>query len=126
MVSKVAKRKAEVSSSTSKFSDTISASWNAYYKQVSENLHLRLIDSFLVVLVAAGIVQFLFACVIGDSFPLNAFLAGFCACVGQFVLLVSLRMQWVEPFPGVSRDRAFVEFVGGSLVLHFLSLHFVN
>ncbi|SCV03720.1 LAME_0H12684g1_1 [Lachancea meyersii CBS 8951] len=126
MVSKVAKRKAEAASSASKFSETISASWNAYYKQVSADQRLQLIDSFLVALVVGGVIQFLFACVVGDSFPLNAFLAGFCACVGQFVLLVSLRMQWVEPFPKVSRDRAFLEFVGGSLVLHFLCLHFVN
>lgn len=126
MVPKTTPKKADVASSASKFSDTISASYKAYCKQVSGGRQLQLIDTFCAFLVAVGVIQFLFVCAAKDSFPLNAFLAGFSACVGQFVLLVSLRMQVVNSFMGISPQRAFGEFVLASLVLHFLCLHFVN
>ncbi|SCV05708.1 LANO_0H13432g1_1 [Lachancea nothofagi CBS 11611] len=126
MPTKATVRKSETLSSTSLFSDSISAACGAYKKQVCDDKRLQLIDAFLTFLVVVGVVQFGFICVVRDSFPLNAFLAGFSACVGQFVLLMSLRMQWVDSFAGIKRERAFMEFVGASLVLHFVCLHFVN
>jgi oligosaccharyltransferase complex subunit epsilon len=62
--------------------------------------------------------------------PFNAFLSGFSACVGQFVLTASLRMQ-TNPenkteFESISHERAFADFVFGSLLLHFFCVNFIN
>jgi oligosaccharyltransferase complex subunit epsilon len=62
--------------------------------------------------------------------PFNAFLSGFSATVGQFVLTVSLRMQ-TNPenkaeFGSISHERAFADFVIGSLLLHFFCVNFIN
>ncbi|GLA80450.1 oligosaccharyltransferase complex subunit epsilon [Aspergillus tubingensis] len=84
--------------------------------------------------------------------PFNAFLSGFCAAVGQFVLTASLRMQTSaatssssggsiakgkggkkvvkgdagEEGSGVSAERAFADYVFGSLILHFFCINFIN
>ncbi len=85
--------------------------------------------------------------------PFNAFLSGFSAAVGQFVLTASLRMQTAERLPptasaeakkaaakkmdgasgevgeqngGVSSERAFADFVFGSLILHAFCVNFIN
>ncbi|SCU86191.1 LAMI_0D00826g1_1 [Lachancea mirantina] len=111
---------------SSKFSETFQASLQTYKKQIDGNSRLKLIDIFCGFLVAVGVIQFAFVCVLKDNFPFNAFLAGFICCVGQFVLTISLRMQVVKSFEGISKERAFGEFIVASLVLHFISLHFVN
>ena len=100
----------------------------AYTTQVEGNNKLKLIDIFCVFLVLVGGIQFLFALLVRDSFPFNAFLAGFIMCVGQFVLLISLRLQILNQieFPGISSNRAFAEFIIASLTLHFICLHFIN
>lgn len=43
-------------------------------------------------LAIVAVVQFLY-CILAGNYPFNAFLSGFCAAVGQFVLTASLRMQ---------------------------------
>jgi len=43
-------------------------------------------------LVVVGAIQFVY-CVLAGNYPFNAFLSGFSAAVGQFVLTASLRMQ---------------------------------
>lgn len=62
--------------------------------------------------------------------PFNAFLSGFSATVGQFVLTVSLRMQTnpenEKEFGSISHERAFADFVVGSLLLHFFCVNFIN
>ncbi|EHL03626.1 putative Dolichyl-diphosphooligosaccharide--protein glycosyltransferase subunit DAD1 [Glarea lozoyensis 74030] len=62
--------------------------------------------------------------------PFNAFLSGFSATVGQFVLTASLRIQTnVEnkaDFTSVSQERAFADYVFGSLILHFFCVNFIN
>ncbi|KAI3404481.1 OST2 [Candida oxycetoniae] len=63
---------------------------NDYFSTLTPKL--KLIDIFLVFLVALGVLQFIYVLLIGN-FPFNAFLGGFAICVGQFVLLVSLRLQ---------------------------------
>lgn len=108
------------------FSESLGTAYSAYVKELKTSKQLLLIDSFLALLVVLGVLQFAFVLLIRDSFPFNAFLAGFVVCVGQFVLLVSLRLQLVTPFAGISRQRAFAEFVFASLILHFITLHFVN
>jgi oligosaccharyltransferase complex subunit epsilon len=62
--------------------------------------------------------------------PFNAFLSGFSATVGQFVLTASLRIQ-TNPenkadFENISHERAFADFVLGSLLLHFFCVNFIN
>jgi len=80
-------------------------------------------------LVAVGVVQFVY-CVVAGSYPFNAFLSAFSATVGQFVLTASLRIQ-TNPenkadFDSMSPERAFADFVFGSLILHFFCVNFIN
>ncbi|ROV99941.1 hypothetical protein VMCG_06290 [Cytospora schulzeri] len=62
--------------------------------------------------------------------PFNAFLAGFAATVGQFVLTVSLRMQTDDQnksdFPKITPERSFADYIFGSLVLHFFCVNYIN
>ncbi|KAL1890364.1 oligosaccharyltransferase complex subunit epsilon [Ceratocystis pirilliformis] len=89
----------------------------------------KLLDVFMVFLVAVGAIQFLY-CVLAGNYPFNAFLSGFSATVGQFVLTASLRVQTTTSnkteFPEVSPERAFADFVGCSLILHFFCINFIN
>jgi hypothetical protein len=57
----------------------------------SKNVHgietstrLKLIDSYMVFLMATGIIQFIYCLLVG-TFPYNAFLSGFISTVGAFV-----------------------------------------
>ncbi|RMZ85904.1 hypothetical protein DV736_g6539, partial [Chaetothyriales sp. CBS 134916] len=120
------------------------------------------LDIFLLFLVLVGAVQFAY-CVLAGNYPFNAFLAGFSAAAGQFVLTISLRLQTSErPPPGasssstaakkttttktvdgvtgeiieegsnrsthskISSERAFADFVLGSLILHAFCVNFIN
>ncbi|KAF8313054.1 defender against cell death 1 [Clavulina sp. PMI_390] len=101
--------------------------WNSYNDQTPARL--KVIDSFLVFIMLSGIIQFAY-CVLVTTFPYNAFLAGFASTIGQFVLTASLRSQ-VNPasreqFPNVSPQRAFADFVVGSIVLHFFVFNFLG
>ncbi|AQZ18097.1 OST2 (YOR103C) [Zygosaccharomyces parabailii] len=111
---------------TQDFKEAYRLALKSYQDQVGYNPRLKLIDIFCVFLVVIAGIQTLFMGLIRDTFPFNAFLAGFIVCVGQFVLLVSLRLQLQEPFEGVPKNRAFGEFVIASLILHFTTLHFIN
>ncbi|AEY95956.1 FADL261Cp [Eremothecium gossypii FDAG1] len=108
------------------FREALQITWRAYSRDLKSDQRLLLIDTLCGGLVTIGLVQVLFIAVIRDTFPFNAFLAGFISCVGQFVLLISLRLQLREQFAGISSQRAFGEFVLASLVLHFICLHFIN
>ncbi|CCF57850.1 hypothetical protein KAFR_0D02030 [Kazachstania africana CBS 2517] len=114
------------SSITKDFAEAFNLSIDSYFKQVNSNNKLKLIDIFAFFLVLIALIQFVFVCLIRDNFPFNAFLAGFIICVGQFILLMCLRMQLLSPFEGISTNRAFGEFVLASLLLHFICLHFIN
>lgn len=86
--------------------------------------------------------------------PFNAFLSGFSATVGQFVLTASLRIQ-TNPenegeFKNISNERyvsldipplfsqvdgttdtdvnrrAFADYIFGSVLLHFFCVNFIN
>ncbi|KAH7124001.1 DAD/Ost2 [Dendryphion nanum] len=101
--------------------------WNNYVKKTPSRV--KLIDSFLAFLIVVAVLQFVY-CVIVGNFPFNAFLAGFSATVGQFVLTASLRIQTnpenKSEFETISHERAFADFVFGSLVLHFFCVNFIN
>ncbi|KAL7628863.1 oligosaccharyltransferase complex subunit epsilon [Parahypoxylon ruwenzoriense] len=101
--------------------------WNSYQKNTPHRT--KLLDLFMAFLLIVGALQFAY-CLIGGNFPFNAFLAGFSATVGQFVLTASLRIQTTEEnkadFPSVSPERAFADYIVGSLILHFFCLNFIN
>jgi len=101
--------------------------WTAYVDTTPARL--KSVDAFLAFLVLSGVLQFAY-CVLVSNFPLNAFLAGFASNVGQFVLTASLRTQ-VNPenrplFKEVSPERAFADYVLGSIVLHFFVFNFLG
>ncbi|ERF73597.1 hypothetical protein EPUS_00850 [Endocarpon pusillum Z07020] len=131
--------------------------WNDYLQNTPPRTFL--LDAFMAFLVVIGGLQFLYAILFGN-YPFNAFLSGFCAAVGQFVLTASLRMQTVEKLPQgasadarkaaaaaakrnegsggeagaevdggaprVSSERAFADYVFGSLILHGFCVNFIN
>ncbi|MCJ1242905.1 hypothetical protein MMC30_000101 [Trapelia coarctata] len=101
--------------------------WNNYLAKTPQRV--KLIDTFMAFLVVVGGVQFVY-CVLAGNYPFNAFLSGFSATVGQFVLTASLRIQ-MNPenkaeFKTVSQERAFADYVFGSLILHFFCVNFIN
>ena len=121
---------------------------NDYFHTLTPRL--KLIDTFLAFLVSLGILQFVYVVLIGN-FPFNAFLGGFCSCVGQFVLTVSLRLHLKESMleannesrineseegkngdddrselANVGVERTFADFIFASLILHFIVYHFIN
>ncbi|KAI9453200.1 DAD family-domain-containing protein [Lactarius psammicola] len=101
--------------------------WKAYLDTTPSRL--KFIDAFLVFLILSGVIQFVY-CILVTSFPFNAFLAGFASTVGQFVLTASLRSQVNSVnralFKDVSPERAFADFVVGSVVLHFFVFNFLG
>ncbi|KAF2836495.1 defender against death DAD protein [Patellaria atrata CBS 101060] len=101
--------------------------WQNYLDKTPQRT--KLLDVFLGFLVVVAGLQFVY-CVIVGNYPFNAFLSGFSATVGQFVLTCSLRMQ-TNPenkteFESISNERAFADFVFGSLLLHFFCVNFIN
>ncbi|KAJ4397133.1 oligosaccharyltransferase complex subunit epsilon [Gnomoniopsis smithogilvyi] len=112
-----------VASSKVEFDKVLNGYWS------STNHQTKLIDVFLGFLVAVGAIQFLYF-FLGSSNPFNAFLAGFIATVGQFVLTVSLRMQTQEQnksqFPKVTPERSFADYIFGSLILHLFCVNYLN
>lgn len=120
--------KASRSSSSSTVPKDIVQKILEHYKK-STNSRTKLIDVFMLFLIVVGVMQFLY-CVLAGNYPFNAFLSGFCATVGQFVLTASLRVQTQEDsmkdFPAVSPERAFADYVVCSLILHFFCVNFIN
>ncbi|OTA99566.1 hypothetical protein M426DRAFT_67592 [Hypoxylon sp. CI-4A] len=104
--------------------------WNIVeHYQKSTPQRTKLIDVFMAFLVVVGGLQFAYV-VLTSNYPFNAFLSGFSATVGQFVLTASLRIQTTEAnksdFPSVSPERAFADYVVGSLILHLFCINFIN
>ncbi|GIZ43223.1 hypothetical protein CKM354_000645700 [Cercospora kikuchii] len=109
------------------FQSIITHIWSNYNNHTPQRV--KLIDTFLGFLLVVGVLQFAY-CVLAGNFPFNAFLSGFGATVGQFVLTASLRIQ-TNPenkadFERISHERAFADFVFGSLILHFFCVNFIN
>lgn len=91
MARKDARKGTAVSHTVGDVSAAISTTYNDYVRTLTPRL--KLIDLFLGFLVALGALQFVYVLLVGN-FPFNAFLGGFISCVGQFVLTVSLRLQY--------------------------------
>ncbi|KXT14049.1 hypothetical protein AC579_10526 [Pseudocercospora musae] len=101
--------------------------WNNYLNHTPQRV--KLIDFFMAFLILVGVLQFAY-CVLAGNYPFNAFLSGFSATVGQFVLTASLRIQTnpenKREFEKISHERAFADFVFGSMILHFFCVNFIN
>ncbi|KAJ5178983.1 hypothetical protein N7492_002193 [Penicillium capsulatum] len=120
--------------------------WQQYISTTPQRT--LLLDAFMAFLVLVGGLQFVY-CVLAGNYPFNAFLSGFSAAVGQFVLTASLRMQTSgsgasaskpsskgknarfadddeEQETGISHERAFADYIFGSLILHFFCINFIN
>lgn len=137
------KGSSSISDSSKDFLSAIKITYENYFNGLKNNPKLMLIDSFLIFLVLLGVLQFAFAILLGN-FPFNAFLAGFIAAVGQFVLTCSLRLQWVNSLNEksisddsqekedsedkviISGERSIGDYVFASLILHFVVYHFIN
>ncbi|TKA23049.1 hypothetical protein B0A50_07365 [Salinomyces thailandicus] len=103
------------------------AVWNNYVEKTAQRT--KLLDAFMAFLIVVAGLQFLY-CLLAGNYPFNAFLSGFSATIGQFVLTASLRMQ-TNPenqaeFETISHERAFADFVFGSMILHFFCVNFIN
>ncbi|KAF2847875.1 defender against death DAD protein, partial [Plenodomus tracheiphilus IPT5] len=113
-------------SSNADAQDILQGIWNKYTTKTPQRT--KLLDTFMGFLVAVGALQFLYVVLVGN-FPFNAFLSGFSATVGQFVLTASLRMQTntenKAEFENISHERAFADFIFGSLLLHFFCVNFI-
>ncbi|KAL2848078.1 defender against death DAD protein [Aspergillus pseudoustus] len=134
-------------SANSSVSDIAIHVWQQYLTTTPQRT--LLLDAFMAFLVLVGGVQFAY-CVSAGNYPFNAFLSGFCAAVGQFVLTASLRMQTSstegssgkssgskagkvvsrgesgKEAEGPSHERAFADYIFGSLILHFFCINFIN
>ncbi|ORY56548.1 DAD family-domain-containing protein [Leucosporidium creatinivorum] len=124
--SAIAKKQSVVSTNAGFFS-SLNGLWSSYLDTTPKNL--KLLDSLQLFLMLTGIAQFVY-CLTITNYPFNAFLGGFSATVGQFVLTASLRSQ-VNPankevFPTISPERAFADFVFGSLILHFFVYNYLG
>ncbi|KNC79094.1 hypothetical protein SARC_08506 [Sphaeroforma arctica JP610] len=99
----------------------------AKYNKVTPG-KLKAIDCFLVYVMAVGVIQFVYACLVGTD-PFNSFLAGFLSCIGTFVLTVSLRMQAKEDmimYPESTPKRAFADYILCNAILHIWVLNFMG
>ncbi|KPV74876.1 uncharacterized protein RHOBADRAFT_44397 [Rhodotorula graminis WP1] len=105
----------------------VSTLWDNYREQTPPKL--KLIDCSMLFLVLTGVFQFVY-CFAVTNFPFNAFIGGFAAAVGQFVLLGALRIQSnpanTSTFPSLSPERAFGDFLFGSLILHFFVWNYLG
>lgn len=77
-------------SKTQSYPELVASVWNNYIESTPQRT--KLLDVFLAFLLAVGAVQFVY-CVVAGNYPFNAFLSGFGATVGQFVLTAALRIQ---------------------------------
>ncbi|KAI1490392.1 defender against death DAD protein [Biscogniauxia mediterranea] len=119
---------AKTSNSSSQQIDQVAMNIVQHYQKNTPQ-RTKLLDLFMAFLVVVGGLQFAY-CILAGNYPFNAFLSGFSATVGQFVLTASLRIQTTEAnkseFPAVSEERAFADYVVGSLILHFFCVNFIN
>jgi len=65
---------------------------------------------------------------LAGTFPFNSFLASFIGCVGFFVFLICLRLQvlYPEEFAGVSREKAYADYILCNLILFFVVVTFIG
>jgi len=101
--------------------------WGNYNKNTPKRL--KLCDAFCFYQGFVAILASIYCFVFG-SFPFNAFLSAVFACLGSFVLTVSLRMQSnpanAAQFKGISKQTAFSHFSLCMVVLLLVCVHFMG
>lgn len=65
------------------FFSVLAELWRSYRDDTPRKL--KLIDAYLAYIMATGIIQFLYCCLVG-TFPFNSFLSGFISTVASFIL----------------------------------------
>eukprot|EP01083_Nonionella_stella_P041886 113362_1 len=106
----------------------IKTTWSKYQDKVPQ--HCKLIDVYVIYIIFTAIAQIGYAVVIGTTYPFNSLLSGICACVGSFVLAISLRLQinqsnYDREFH-FSPERAFADFIMGNIILHFIVISYIG
>ncbi|GAA5881846.1 hypothetical protein JCM16303_006479 [Sporobolomyces ruberrimus] len=123
----VTEAKGAVKEASAGLAGSVQGLWRGYLEQTPSRL--KLIDGFMLFLMLTGVAQFIY-CVLITNYPFNAFLGGFAATVGQFVLCGALRIQSnplnKATFPTISPERAFGDFLFGSLILHFFVWNYLG
>lgn len=114
------------SSSASSSAQEIASHFLSSYRKSTPKT-VQLIDYFLAFALLTGIVQFVYILCVGQ-FPFNSFLAGFAAAVGFFVFTVCLRLQVANPheFHGISKERAYADYVVCNVILFFVVFTFIG
>lgn len=110
-------------------SSRINSIVSEFYTQYKNNTPttIQSLDMFAAFAVAQGVILFLYMLIAG-TFPFNSFLAAFIGCVAFFVLLMCLRLQVLESeqFGGVSREKAYSDYVVCNIVLFFVITTFIG
>ncbi|KAI6250000.1 Dolichyl-diphosphooligosaccharide--protein glycosyltransferase subunit dad-1 [Erysiphe necator] len=88
--SKVSPKASPVSDQHLTLQQIVLGVWDNYQEVTPQRI--RLVDVFLTFLVIVGVLQFIY-CLIAGNYPFNAFLSGFSATVGQFVLTSNLSLN---------------------------------
>eukprot|EP00922_Rhytidocystis_sp_ex-Travisia-forbesii_P058482 GHVS01086423.1.p1 GENE.GHVS01086423.1~~GHVS01086423.1.p1 ORF type:complete len:114 (+),score=8.98 GHVS01086423.1:105-446(+) len=81
------------------------------YEKETPNI-IRLLDIFLWFLLIMGMMQLMYAFVIGTTFPFNSLLSGLFSCIGAFTLTLNLRLQLADMEKlDISTERAFADYL---------------
>lgn len=115
-----AARKGETSKKVSEGNQYVTGIDDFWKKYSSETpSRVKIIDWFILYLVAVIGVQFFYRIVVGDDFPKNAFLTGIFCPLGVIILLTSIRQE--------AKDyRKLGEFFMACLVLFIVSINFIG
>ncbi len=81
--------------------------WNSYIEGTPQSL--KQIDAFMTFLIFTGLLQFVYCLLVGN-YPFNAFLSGFSATVGQFVLAGKTRPEIMCNFIAISRLESSMQY----------------
>jgi hypothetical protein len=96
---------------------SIEGFWS-HYSKITDT-HTKIIDLFIIYLIAILGCQVFYRFVVGDDFPRNAFVSGTFCPIGVIVLLVIIR--------GRGRDlRQLAEFFLATLVLFITAINFAG
>ena len=96
---------------------SVSSFWKVY--EATSTPRTKIIDAFILYLIAIIGCQFFYRMVVGDDFPRNAFVSGIFCPLGVIVLLVILRSRELD-------FRQLAEFFLASIVLFIASINFAG
>ncbi|CAO1623268.1 unnamed protein product [Jaminaea pallidilutea] len=107
--------------------NVLSSVWSSY--RASTPVRHKIIDAFLVFNMVAGILIFAHGMLL-TTFPFDSWISSFASTAGQFVLLAALRIQTTpanaSDFPKVTPEKAFRDFLFGSVVLHYFVINYLQ